>query len=394
MTESLAIATNPVPFHNVLEFLEVNMKILHLIDALQSGGKERQLVEVLKFFSKQKDITCDLAVMSEELHYKYLNDLNIKIIKVLRKSTKDISVYLKFYQLFKELKPDIVHSWNSMCSVYALPAAKMLGIKFVNNFIQNVPPRLKMTDSAWIRAKLTFPFSDVIAANSYAGLKAFKVPAKKSVCLHNGFDFSRVEGLASKEDVRKKFNIHTRYVVGMVANFSENKDYQTFVGAAQMLLQKRKDITFVAVGDGIYFDSVKSCVKPEFNHYFRFAGQQKRVLNIINIFDIGILTTNTRVHGEGIPNVVMEYMALKKPVIVTDCGGNSELVDDKHSGFLVDPLNPVQLKENISLLLENEDLSIQFGQNGYDKLKREFDLNLMGEFFLKLYRGFEMERKI
>ena len=370
------------------------MKILHLIDTLKSGGKVRQLVEVLKFFSKQKDITCDLAVMSEELHYIYLNNLNIKIIKVLRKSTKDISVYLKFYQLFKELKPDIVHSWNSMCSVYALPAAKMLRIKFVNNFIQNVPPRLKMTDSEWIRAKLTFPFSDVIAANSYAGLKAFKVPVKKSVCLHNGFDFSRVEGLASKEDVRKRFNIHTRYVVGMVATFSENKDYQTFVNAAHLLLEKRKDVTFVAVGDGEYFETIKNLTTPEFRDNFRFTGKQQRVLNVINTFDIGILTTNTRVHGEGIPNVVMEYMALKKPVIVTDCGGNSELVDDKHSGFLVEPFNPVQLKENISFLLENEDLSIQFGQNGYDKLKREFDLNLMGDSFLKLYREIEMERNI
>jgi glycosyltransferase involved in cell wall biosynthesis len=45
----------------------------------------------------------------------------------------------------------------------------------------------------------------------------------------------------------------------------------------------------------------------------------KRVLNIVNIFDIGILTTNTR-DGEGISNSIMEYMALKKPVIVTDVG--------------------------------------------------------------------------
>ena len=58
-------------------------------------------------------------------------------------------------------------------------------------------------------------------------------------------------------------------------------------------------------------------------------GKQKRVLNIVNIFDIGILATQQEIHGEGISNAVMEYMALQKPIIVTDCGGNRELVEEK-----------------------------------------------------------------
>ena len=281
-----------------------------------------------------------------------------------------------------------------MSSVYALPAAKIIGIKFVNNFLQDSPEKLKITDKGWIRAKLTFPFSEKIAANSYAGLEAYNVPTKKRVCLHNGFDFSRTEGLDSKEDVRKRFNIHTKYVVGMVASFSENKDYQTFLSAAQMLLEKQKDITFVAVGDGDYFEFAKMIIKPEYKDYFKFTGKQKRVLNIINIFDIGVLTTNTRVHGEGIPNVVMEYMALKKPVIVTDCGGNRELVEDKRTGFLVEPSCPIQLKEKISFLLDSENLSAEFGDNGYQKLQQEFNLQTMGDSFLKLYRELFYEHDI
>ena len=364
------------------------MRVLHLIDTLQSGGKERQLVEVLKFFSQQKKIFSGLVLMSHDIHFDYLGKLNVNTYKIVRKKKNDFSVFLKLFKFIKAWKPNIVHSWSSMCSVYVLPAVVTLQIKFVNNFLRSAPANLKITDKEWRRAKLTFPFSDRIAANSYAGLEAYKVPPKKRVCLHNGFDFSRVESLDSKEDVRKRFNIHTKYVVGMVGSFSEKKDYRTFVGAAQMLLEERKDITFVAVGDGIFFDSVKNRVKPEYNDYFRFTGQQKRVLNVVNIFDIGVLATFT----EGISNSIMEYMALRKPVVATDCSGNREIVENERTGLLVEMGNPVQLKENISLFLENEDLSIQFGQNGYDKLKREFDLNLMGDSFLKLYR--EMERKV
>ncbi|MBF0234977.1 MAG: glycosyltransferase family 4 protein, partial [Desulfamplus sp.] len=122
-------------------------------------------------------------------------------------------------------------------------------------------------------------------------------------------------------------------MVGMVASFSNKKDHKTFVDAAHRVLEKRKDITFILIGDGDFFDEIKNRIRPEFQDNFRMPGTQKRIMNIVNIFDIGVLATYT----EGISNAVMEYMALKKPVIVTDCGGNKELVEDHHTGFLVEP---------------------------------------------------------
>lgn len=356
-----------------------------MIDTLRSGGKERQLVETLKFLSKQNGITCDVVTMSNDIHYRYIEDLNIEIHKVTRKSKKDPAIFFKFYRLFKEIKPDIIHSWSSMCSVYAVPAIKLLKIKFVNNSLRDAPLHLGVQDTEWRRAKLTFPFSDVIAANSYAGLESYKVPTKKRVCLHNGFDFSRIKELDSKESIRQKFDITTGYVVGMVAMFSGRKDYTTFVDAAQMVLEQRKDVTFVAIGDGESFNQIKKQIRPEIKNYFRMPGTQKKVLNIANIFDIGILATNIRTHGEGIPNAVMEYMALKKPVIVTDCGGNRELVEDNHTGFLVEAENPAQMAEKIILLLDNKALATKLGTNGYNKLTEKFSLEVMGNEFLKLY---------
>ena len=98
----------------------------------------------------------------------------------------------------------------------------------------------------------------------------------------------------------------------MVASFSERKDHITFIAAAKKLMKKRNDITFITIGDGINFKAAKKLIYPEFQDNFKMVGKQNRVLNIVNLFDIGILTTNTPVHCEGIPNAVMEYMALKK----------------------------------------------------------------------------------
>ena len=361
------------------------MRVLQFTDSLRSGGKERQLVELLKWLSEVPELENELIVMSDDNHYADLDELHIPTHRIIRRSKRDPYVFLKLYRLLLRRQPDILHSWNSMCSVYAMPVLKMPGIKFVNNFLRDAPTDFGVKNKDWIRAKLTFTFSDVIAANSYAGLKAYSVPERKAACIHNGFDFNRLKGLASKAMTRDQFNVCTKHVVGMVASFSERKDHTTFITAANKLLEKRKDVTFIAIGDGIQFKSAKKIINPKYRDKFKMVGRQKRVLNIVNLFDIGILTTNTRVHCEGIPNAVMEYMALKKPVIVTDCGGTRELVKNNHTGFLVEPLNSDLLCQKIEFLLENNDLAMDFGRNGYEKLKKEFSLEIMGKKFFDLY---------
>jgi hypothetical protein len=79
-----------------------------------------------------------------------------------------------------------------MSSVYAFIIARILNIEFLNGMIQNAPLRLKFLGKAYVRAKLTFPFSDLVLSNSYAGLRSYKSPPHKSYCIHNGFDFSRI----------------------------------------------------------------------------------------------------------------------------------------------------------------------------------------------------------
>ena len=76
---------------------------MQITDSLGSGGKERQLVELLTFLSKKKDVTCELIIMSEDIHYTYVDDLNIKTYKIIRKQKKDLSVFLKFAQAYEYL---------------------------------------------------------------------------------------------------------------------------------------------------------------------------------------------------------------------------------------------------------------------------------------------------
>ena len=107
----------------------------------------------------------------------------------------------------------------------------------------------------------------------------------------------------------------------------------------------------------------------------------------MHAFDIGVLLNNTKGHGEGISNAIMEYMAAGLPVIATDAGGTPELVKDKISGFLVPAFDPEIVVGKINYLLKNEQIRKEMGQKGRKIIEAEFNLGKMVSSYLNLYQN-------
>lgn len=356
------------------------MKILFIVGSLTSGGKERQLIETLKGLEKFKFIKSELIILTNIIHYKEVNKLDIRLHILERIIKKDPFVFWQIQKICKRFAPDIINSWDSMSSVYAVPIAKINKIKFINSMIQNAP--IKLECKVYILSRLTFHFSDVILANSYAGLKSYKTPINKSYVIYNGFDFNRIENLHDSKTVKAKFDIKTDIVIGMVASFSKKKDYKTYIKAANLVLKKNNNITFLCIGAGD--DSFyRKLVNSENREKIKFLGRQEDVESIMNICDIGVLTTYT----EGISNSIMEFMALGKPVIATDGDGTKELIIDGETGFLIKQKNYVQLVDKIEYLLDNKKEAAFMGSKGRERIKQEFSLEKMTNSFVSLYKG-------
>ena len=356
------------------------MKLLFCIDCLTGGGKERRLIELIKFLTLKDEMQVELIIMRKDVHYKEVFELGIKIHYLIRKTKKDISVFNKFYNICKAYKPDIVHAWDSMTTIYAIPACRLLNIKFINGIIVNAPQKNKLFDTNWIRAKLTFPFSNIIIGNSKAGMAAYGAPKGKSHFIYNGFNFDRIKDIIPQQSVRESLKIKTRYLVGMVATFSEYKDYKTYFHAAQLVLSKRDDITFLAIGGKTDSDAASSCVEEKFSDHFRLLGMRSDVESLVSAMDICILST----FSEGISNSILEYMALGKPVIATSGGGTVEIVEDQRTGFLIGPSNPAELAGRIEILLEDEELRKKMGLAGKKRIQDYFSIEKMADKYIAI----------
>jgi glycosyltransferase involved in cell wall biosynthesis len=366
------------------------MKILFFINGIHPGGKERRLIELMKEMKKCKEFEFELVVMNEEISYPEIFDLQIKIHFLIRQSKKDIRIFQKFFSICKRFKPNIVHCWDGMTAVYAIPACKLLNIKIVNGMVVDTPVGKNILNKNWLRAQITFPFSNLIIGNSEAGLKAYKASKKKSICIYNGMDLNRFKNLKDPNQIRQEIfgTSHSNYfIVGMVAAFENRKDYSTLIKAALQLIPEHTQLRFLLIGGGSNLEKLKSEVPPEFQGKIIFMGKRSNVEAIINIFDIGVLLTNSKLHGEGISNSIIEYMALGKPVIATRGGGTNEVVKDGKNGYLIDFANENQLKEKIVTLMNNNDYRLDFGQNGFHLVHEMLDLDIMAKsYFLEYHK--------
>jgi glycosyltransferase involved in cell wall biosynthesis len=123
----------------------------------------------------------------------------------------------------------------------------------------------------------------------------------------------------------------------------------------------------------------------------KLLGLRSDVPDLLAASDVAVLSTNS----EGSPLSVMEYMDAGLPVVATRVGGIPDLIDHGVQGLLVEPQDPAGLGDAIAQLLSDPDQAMRMGEQGRERRRREFDIdvmvgnlqNLYLELFAKTRRG-------
>jgi glycosyltransferase involved in cell wall biosynthesis len=374
------------------------MKILMVIDSLDKGGKERRMLELIKgLLRRPEGFNIYLVSLTETVEYNYVYNLPIKFEILSRKYRKDPTIVLKLKKIIKTFKPDIIHSWSTMASIY-LSLSNLWGRKpLINAVLADAQEGLNTLDKHYLRVKLTSPFSSVFVANSKAGIKSYRTPLHKSICIYNGIDFNRFQNLRPKTEVETDIlgkRKDKQFVVAMVASFDERKDFATLLKAASRMCKKNKSLIFLLIGAGPTWETLRNSVPSDLlDNQIILTGKRDDVESVLQIVDVGVLITNASNHGEGISNAIIECMALGKPVIASRGGGTGEVVLDDFNGFLVDPKNEDQIIKYIELLYNDRQLLSQLGENAFKWVRENFDLEKKTDEYVDLYQKLKPANK-
>tara|TARA_B110001452_G_C15232178_1_gene426767 strand:- start:804 stop:1922 length:1119 start_codon:yes stop_codon:yes gene_type:complete len=362
----------------------MKQKILFTIGNYDTGGKERQLTEIIYNLDPKK-FEVHLLVMSSNNNYqkKINNKLsgfynakwnNPKIIELI----KGISYVKLIYSTIVKNNFDIIFCFSKPTAHISLAIKKTIGFKgkLINGSIREAP--IKLTLKGRFERKM-YSYYEYCVSNSYAGLKIYSQNGQPGrFVLYNGFDFNRVKGV---NETRKGLKLpKDKFIVTMVGRHDPAKDYKTFIDAAEICIKELNlDIEFFSIGDGsLYQENIKYSNSKGLQTNLFFLGHKSNVESYINNSDLMVLTST---NGEGLSNVIMEAMALKKAVIATESPGTKELLINDKTGTLIKRGDFKTLAEKIKKFYIDKSTRKIMGDNAFIALEKNFSVNSMIENF-------------
>ncbi|MCF8261088.1 MAG: glycosyltransferase family 4 protein [Melioribacteraceae bacterium] len=358
------------------------MNLLLIIDSLNIGGKEKQLFELVIGLPKNYNIY--VITFNKNNYYKGIN-VHVKNIVVYEKNRKSVSYILYLIKYINKHKIDIVHTWDVVSAIFSGLASIFTKIPHINGSIRG-SAAVPLLSKRYLLNHISYLVSNIVVANSKAGLKSIKKSNnQKYRYIYNGIKINNSPSGFSQQKINQ-YGLKDKFIVGMVANFRNGKDYDTFIKAAVALVHKYEDIVFIAIGDGESFERIVNSVEFHLRKRIIFLGKIEQPIDFIHSFDIGVMmSSKNSLHGEGISNSIMEYMSMGRAVIATESGGNNELVKDRYNGIIVPEKDCRELILAILRLRNNPKLLKEYGKNSYKKISREFSNEQMVANYNDLY---------
>lgn len=360
------------------------MRIAYIVDFLRTlqAGTEGQLAHLLRAFSGKGWKVDLLAIQpSPFLLSGAAQELPGVDITVLGGSSDLVASLPAFCQLYRRLRssrPDLVHTFFPASNSVGVLAARLAGVRTVISSRRDMGYGLTGKDVALLR--LADKFVSVVLCNAAAirdmTIARELIPPGKIRVIYNGLGPSDGDSGPGKEQ-------HPP-VVGIVANLNRTvKRVDVFIDAAALVKGERPETRFQVIGDGpLRRDLESQASRLGIKDAVDFLGRRSDVQQLLPGLTVGVLSSDS----EGLSNSLIEYMRSGLPVVATNVGGNSEIVEEGRSGLLVPAGDAKALALAILRLLRDSATAAAMGAAARERATSLFSLEGMLGSTESLYR--------
>jgi len=360
--------------------------LLYVITKLELGGAQKQLLSLIRSLDKERfDIllftACDGLLLKEASCIKGLTLRKSRYLERPINPLKDLLALIEIYRFIKKNNIDIVHTHSSKAGILGRFAAKLAKVKFVIHTVhgwsfndyQPILSRIFFICLERFSAHFTDKLIVVSHYDKQKGLKNRIGDEGKYKLIRYGIEYT--EFFRADGKIKEELGINsTDLVVGMISCFKPQKSPQDFIKLSFLVNQIFPNVKFLLVGDGVLRNQIKKLINNfKLQDKVILTGWRKDISRILSAIDIFVLTSL----WEGLPIVVLEAMSANLPVVATHTGGIEEVIIEDKTGFLVSPSNMNTMSEKIAILLKDESLRRQMGQNAKNNLGIQFTVQNM-----------------
>lgn len=316
-------------------------RIAQVAGSADWGGGERYL-ELLARHLDRARFHLEVVVPAEGALRGRLEALGVPVHVAELGRLVSIRALGRLRALLVRLEPDLVQSHGARSNFYARLAARLarvpVHVSTVHNSLRDYPVGVARKTLYQAMDRLTLPLASRVLcvadalACEYGG---------RAVVIHNGVDLDEFDpASAAPERVRAELGLGKGPVVGFVGRLTPQKDPLTFVSLVGALRRDLPGLQALVVGDGpLRTVAEREAARLGLDRACRFTGARGDIPTVLGALDLFVLSSVS----EGFPFVVLEAMAMERPVVATAVNGVPELVEHGVTGLVVPPADEAAL---------------------------------------------------
>lgn len=334
------------------------MKIVIAIPTINPGGAEKQAALLAVSLNKGYEIHFVSFNGLENCSESILDLLNNAGVQIHYLDGSTLKKCKDFYRLLKDNSIDIAFNYITYCDVVGAIVEKLAGVKCILNGIRNSRLPIPKLIMEWFAHNF---IADHTIYNSFSGAEFFErkgLNKKKTIVIPNSFP--------NISEPRERNNNCVKTII-TVGRFEPQKDYETAIKAISELSKKRQDFKFIIIGHGrLELQIKKWVVEYGIMDLTTIYISPNNVQELLRNSDIYVSTSLY----EGTSNSIMEAMNWSIPIVATNVGDNSRLIEDGKSGYLTSVGDYSVIAARLENLVENGDIRNNMGLFANSSLKR------------------------
>ncbi|MBS1815514.1 MAG: glycosyltransferase [Acidobacteria bacterium] len=352
------------------------MKIVHAVYSMEMGGAEMLVAQLCRL---QRSHGHDVTICA----YSKLGSLGEMLrdegfaITILGEA-HPVKTMLRYFNLFRAMKPDVVHMHNVAPTLQAAPGARLADASCVIATRHSLvsPPynraeEIKFSSFSWLWLDWIVGICEITCQN----LRHAPLARRNRIMrVYNGTN--PIAGARSEFETNR-FNL---LFVGRLAAI---KDLPTLLHAVALATTRVPHLHLSIVGDGpvrLHLEHLAN--ELGISERVTFFGQQMDTGPFFHSADAFVMSSVS----EGLPMSLLQAMSAGLPAVLTDVGGMREVLQRSQSGLLAPVGNSALMAEAIVELATNDALRIEFRQRALSAFQQEFTLEQMDAAYMDLYR--------
>lgn len=294
---------------------------------------------------------------------------------------KAIRKFIELWRKIRHYEPQIVQTYHFMSDTFGVLAARLAGVPIIISSRRDTGELKKKRQICLSRITNLFIDNYIAVCNETKERvgRAEHIPLEKMQIIYNGIDMERYPySSVEKMKARRRLGIEEdAFLVGTVCLLRPEKDVMLLLKAICEVKGRIPNLFVLIVGGGITEKELRQFTRDHgLSGKVTFTGYVKDVREYVMAMDLVCLTPKS---NEGFSNAILENMAMQKPVIATDVGGNAEVVVNGLTGYLIQAGDKDALAERILRLYDDVELREEMGREGAKRVTKEFSLFKMIE---------------